>query len=292
MKYQNKISTTIMILPGLLLAGSIIVYPLIQVIITSFFKWQGLGYQMEFVGFNNYIKIFNDDRFLQSLENNVLWLLMYLILPVLSGFLLALLLNTNIRGENAFKSIYYIPAVISFSVIGVIWGIMYDNAHGMINEFLSLINLDFLKNNWLGTRSLALPSVVVASSWQYTGFCMVLFLSALQQVPKDQIDAADVDGAKFYQKVLHIILPNIKPVTIVILMVTIINSFRIFALIYIITEGGPMRATDVIGFVMYQETFGAKQWGIGSCYAVILLLLTALPAAFYVRQMLTREEIY
>lgn len=157
---------------------------------------------------------------------------------------------------------------------------------------LRLIHLNFMAINWLGTKFTALPSIVIASSWQYTGFCMVLFLAGLQQVPKDQLDAADADGAKFYQKIIHIILPNIRPIIMIILMVSMINSFQLFDLIYIITRGGPMRMTEVMGFVMWEETFTSQYWGRGCAYCIILLLITAIPAIIYVREMAKHEEIY
>lgn len=124
-----------MMIPGLLVVSSVILYPLLSVFFTSFFKWQGLGFQMKFIGFDNYIKIFTYSRFAQAFKNNLIWLAMYLVIPVLLGFLLALLLNTNVKGQNVFKSIFYIPGVISFAVIGVIWSIILENQHGMINTF-------------------------------------------------------------------------------------------------------------------------------------------------------------
>jgi ABC-type sugar transport system permease subunit len=288
---KEKIVLYSMMIPGMLAIISIIAYPLFSTVYSSFFRWKGLGFDMEFNGIRNYIKIFNDTRFIHALQNNVFWLVLYLIIPVLLGFILALLLNTSIRGQNFFKSVYYLPAVISYAVIGVIWAVMLNSQDGMINTVLRFLHLDFLAINWLAARETAIPALVIASSWQYTGFCMILFLAGLQQVPAPLIDAAEVDGASFYQKVLHIILPCIKPVTTVVILITIINSFRLFDLVYLISWGGPNRMTEVIAFVMYQESFEKQAWGMGNTYAVVLLVLTAGASILYVRQMLKKEEI-
>jgi ABC-type sugar transport system permease subunit len=288
---KEKIVLYSMMIPGMLAIISIIAYPLFSTVYSSFFRWKGLGFDMEFNGIRNYIKIFNDTRFIHALQNNVFWLVLYLIIPVLLGFILALLLNTSIRGQNFFKSVYYLPAVISYAVIGVIWAVMLNSQDGMINTVLRFLHLDFLAINWLAARETAIPALVIASSWQYTGFCMILFLAGLQQVPAPLIDAAEVDGASFYQKVLHIILPCIKPVTTVVILITVINSFRLFDLVYLISWGGPNRMTEVIAFVMYQESFEKQAWGMGNTYAVVLLVLTAGASILYVRQMLKKEEI-
>ena len=279
-----------MMVPAMLIVCSIIVFPLLSTIYTSFFYWKGQGFSMRFVGIDNYLKIFSDERFLNAIKNNILWLLMYLVVPVLTGFALAMLLNTDVPGQNVFKSIFYFPGVISFIATGIIFSLVFHSRNGLINVVLRGIGLDFLAVSWLSSPFFALPAIVVASSWQYVGFCMVLFLAAIQQVPAEHIEAADMDGAVLRQKILHIILPWIRPVTTVVLVITVINSIRVFDLVFVMTGGGPANMTEVIGLLMYQKSFTDLLWGEGSSYGVIMLLLTSIPAVLYVRTMLKREE--
>jgi raffinose/stachyose/melibiose transport system permease protein len=280
----------LMMLPAMLIVFSIVVFPLLSTIYTSFFYWKGQGFSMRFVGLENYQKIFTDARFLNALKNNILWLLMYLVVPVLVGFALAMLLNTDVPGQNAFKSFYYFPGVISFIATGIIFSLIFHR-NGLINQVLRLIHLDALTAAWLSSRFVALPAIAIASSWQYVGFCMVLFLAAIQQVPPELIEAADMDGAGMPSKILKIILPYIRPVTTVVIVITIINSIRVFDLVYVMTGGGPAGMTEVIGLLMYQKSFTDLLWGEGASYGVIMLLLTSIPAVLYVRTMLKNEEI-
>lgn len=288
--FNNSFLLYLWMVPAFLWIGMVVVYPLLGTIFTSFFYWKGRGLSMYFIGFHNYINIFNDLRFINALKNNIIWLILYSCVPVLLGFCLALLLNTNLKGQNFFKSVYYFPGVISFVAAGIIFSLIYNNRNGLINEFLRLIKLDPLASNWLASKVFAIPAIVLASSWQYIGFCMVLFLAGLQQVPLELIEAAEIDGANFFQRLRYIILPTIRPITSVVILITIINSIRIFDLVLVMTQGGPGEMTEVVGLLMYKKTFTNLMWGEGSAYGVVLLLLVATPSILYVRDMLRKEE--
>jgi len=279
-------------LPALLWVSIVIIYPLGATIYTSFFHWKGQGFSMRFVGLQNYIGIFNDMRFVNALKNNMIWLILYLIVPVLLGFFLAVLLNTGLKGETTFKSIFYFPGVISFVAVGIVFSLIYTNRNGMLNELLKFMNLDSLTTSWLASKIFALPAIVLASSWQYSGFCMVLFLAGLQQVSEELIEASEIDGANFFQRLRFIILPAIRPVTSIVLLITIINSIRIFDLVLVMTGGGPGHMTEVIGLLMYKTSFTNQSWGKGATYGVIMLILIAIPSILYVRNMLKKEEKY
>jgi len=279
-------------LPALLWVSIIIIYPLGSTIYTSFFHWKGQGFAMRFVGLQNYVEVFNNMRFVNALKNNMIWLILYLVVPVLLGFFLAMLLNTGLRGETIFKSIFYFPGVISFVAVGIVFSLIYTNRNGMLNELLKFMNLDSLTTSWLASKIFALPVIVLASSWQYSGFCMVLFLAGLQQVPQELIEASEIDGANFFQRLRFIILPTIRPVTSIVILITIINSIRIFDLVLVMTGGGPGQMTEVIGLLMYRETFTNQSWGIGATYGVVMLTLIAIPSLLYVKNMLKKEEKY
>ncbi|MBM3702045.1 MAG: sugar ABC transporter permease [Actinobacteria bacterium] len=290
-KFKNY-QLYLLMIPAYAMIALIIFFPIGFTVYASLLRWRGEGFDMKFIGLQNYIDMFNDPRFLNSLYNNIIWIILYLILPMIGGFVLALLLNTNLKGQTFFKVVFYLPGVISFVVVGIIFSLIFNSSHGMLNEILRALHLDILAKQWLGSRLLALPSIIIASSWQYVGFCMILYLAGLQSIPMDVLEAAEVDGAKFHQKVFKVIIPLLKPVNVVVVMITLINSIRVFDLVYVITHGGPFRATETIGFVMYDVSFRALLWGEGSAYGVFIFLLTTIPSIIYVRHMLKTEVSY
>lgn len=292
MKRSKNLPLYILVVPALFMVALTIFFPLGFTFFISLFRWRGIGFDMKFTGIKNFITMFSDPRFLNAAENNVIWIVLYLLIPVILGFVLALILNTNLKGLTVFKVIYYLPGVISFVVVGMIFRLIFFGNHGMLNEVLNSLNLSFLTNQWLGSRLLGLPSILIASSWQYIGFCMILFLAGMQTLPKEALEASEIDGAKFYQKVFHVIIPLLKPVNIVVIMVTLINSIRVFDLIYVITYGGPLQATETIGFLMYEKSFRQHMFGEGAAYGVFIFLLTVIPAIIYVRNMLRSEIEY
>lgn len=282
----------LLILPAGLLFLSMVIFPIIFTFYSSFHSWRGLGFDMNFVGFNNYLIVFKDQRFINALENNLIWMVAFIVFPVFFGFILALILNTKLKGENFFKVLFYFPGVISFIVIGIIFSMIFNSAHGMINEFLRAIGLGKFALSWLNSRFLGLFSVIIAGSWQYIGFCMILFLVGLKNIPLDVIEAAEIDGVNFFQKVIHIIIPILRPVTTIVIGLTIINSIRVFDMVYAMTRGGPSQSTEVLGLLMYNKAFSGQQWGLGATYGVIMFLLTSVLGISYIYQMTKKEISY
>ena len=282
----------LLILPGGLLFLSMVLFPIFFTIYASFFRWKGVGFEMNFIGLKNYISIFSDPRFINALENNFIWMAGFILLPVAFGFILALVLNTGLKGENVFKAAYYFPGVISFVVIGIIFTLIFNNSHGMLNEFLRTIGLDRLALPWLGSRFLGIFSLIIAGSWQYLGFCMVLFLAGLRNIPLDILEAADIDGVNYFQKVFHMIIPMLRPVTTVVVGLSLINSIRVFGLVYVMTKGRPGYSTEVIGLLMYNKAFVEQRWGLGSSYGVIMFIMTSVFGLLYINQMMRGEIKY
>ena len=279
----------LMILPAGLVYLSMVLFPIGFTFYASVCSWKGAGFEMKYIGLYNYIHIFKEPRFLTALENNFIWMFAYLIIPVLFGFIIALILTNGLRGENLFKAGFYIPGVISFIVIGLMFTFVFDSTNGMINDFLKVIGLGKFALPWLGTRSLGLFSVIMAGSWQYVGFCMVVFLAGLRNIPLDVLEAADIDGANYFQKVIHIMIPLLRPVITVVVGITIINSVRIFDVVYTMTKGGPANSTEVLGLLMYSKAFQDQQWGIGSAYGVIMFIMTSVFGLTYIKQMIRAE---
>ncbi len=279
----------ILLIPAYLMIAFVLIFPIGFTFYASLFNWMGEGFSMKYTGLQNYIRMLKDPVFINSFINNVIWIVLYLIIPMVGGFLLALLLNTNLKGQTFFKVTFYLPGVISFVVVGIIFSLIFNSTHGMLNEFLRSLKLNFLAKSWLGKRLTALPCIIIASSWQYIGFCMIVYLAGMQALPLEVLEAAEVDGVNRFQKIFHIIIPLLRPVNIVVIMITLINSIRVFDIVYVMTEGGPFRSTETIGYTMYSKAFRSLLWGEGSAYAVFIFLLTTIPAVIYVRHMLQKE---
>ena len=198
----------------------------------------------------------------------------------------------GIKGETLFKTIIYLPMTFSFVVVGLIWSWIYLPQAGMLNLALDKLGLGFLKHAWLGDPHTALYAIIAAASWQQTGFAMVLYLAGLRGIPPRIIEAAEVDGANGWQRFWRVIFPMLRSTNAVVISTTVINSLRVFDIVYITTQGGPNRASDVLGTLIYRELFWNFRVGYGSALSVILFLFTLVVIVFYFRTMIRKEAGY
>ncbi|MGW5239339.1 carbohydrate ABC transporter permease [Monashia sp. NPDC004114] len=264
------------LIPALLLYGVFLLFPIVSAIYLSFFKWDGFPTTDKvFVGVQNYVALFTSDPvFFTALKNSALWVVASLILPTGLALLLAVTLNRKLLGRNLFRSVFYVPAVLASIAVATMWRWIYNPLYGPINSVLTSIGLGDWAQDWLGQPSTALYSVFIAYLWQSTGFAMVLFLAGLQTVPQDLLEAASLDGATAWQKFRHVTLPALRPTTAVVIVLTIINSLKVFDLIVGMTGGGPVQSTQVLALWSYQQSFQNHDFGRGNALAVILLLIS------------------
>jgi raffinose/stachyose/melibiose transport system permease protein len=263
-------------LPSLVLYGMFLLFPIVSAIYLSFYKWDGFATSAKtFVGFDNYVYLFTSDPvFFTALRNTALWVIASLILPTGLALLLAVTLNRKLFGRNVFRSAFYIPSVLASIAVATMWRWIYNPLYGPINSVLSSIGLEKWAHDWLGQPSTALYSVFIAYLWQSTGFAMVLFLAGLQTVPVDLLEAASLDGANAWQKFRNVTLPALRPTTAVVIVLTIINSLKVFDLIVGMTGGGPVQSTQVLALWSYQQSFQNHDFGRGNALAVILLIIS------------------
>lgn len=261
------------LLPAAFLYAYFLAYPMIEAVRLSFFKWSGFRTQEPvFVGLNNYVRIFTlDPVFWTSFRNSVIWVVLSLLIPMTLSLLLALALNRRMVGRNLFRSIFYIPAVFASITVAAIWRWIYNPTLGLLNRTLEAVGLENWTRQWLGDPQIALYSVFAASVWQAVGFGMILFLAGLQQVPPEQVDAARVDGAGTWQVFRHITAPALRPTTVVVIILTIINSLKVFDLVVGMTGGGPAQSTQVMALWSYTQNFSNHDYGQGSAVATVLL---------------------
>lgn len=269
-------SSSPFVFPALILYGVFLLFPIASAVYLSFFKWDGFATSPQtFVGLKNYTALFTSDPvFLTALKNSALWVVASLVLPTSLALLLAVILNRKMFGRNVFRSVFYVPSVLASIAVATMWRWIYNPLYGPVNGVLTAIGLPSWAHDWLGQSSTALYSVFLAYLWQSTGFAMVLFLAGLQTVPTDLLEAASLDGANAWQKFRHVTLPALRPTTAVVLVLTIINSLKVFDLIVGMTGGGPVQSTQVLALWSYQQSFQNHDFGRGNALAVVLLLIS------------------
>jgi ABC-type sugar transport system permease subunit len=271
-------------LPGFILYATFFLWPLAQLIQFSTLQWKGIG-ERKFIGIQNYVKLFVDDPlFWLSVEHNLFWLVAAIIIPILVGLLLALLLvRTNLHGRLVFRTIFFLPQVLSSVVVAIIWRWIYNPSFGAINSILRTLGLDSLTHSWLGEKALALPALFIAWSWIHYGFCMVIFIASLQSIDDTYYDAAKVDGASTLQQLWYITLPFIRGALATVVLITAIAAFQIFDLVFIITKGGPAWSTMVLSVYMYDNAFRISRVGYGAAVAVVLGVVVFIFSILFLR---------
>ena len=267
----------------LLIYTAIIILPFAQSLYFSTTDWNGLSEQFNFVGFANYWKVFTDPAFGNALIHNVIWVVVFLLLPTTLGLLLAMLMDKDLPGSVVFKSIIYLPMIFSYVIAGMIWTFIYEPRLGILNLFLRAIGQDHLATAWLAKPHTALMAVIIAAAWQHTGLCMIIYLAGLKGVRSDLIEAAKIDGCNSRQLYWNIVLPQLKNSTIIVISLTVINSLKSFDVVYIMTKGGPFRASEVLTTLMYREAFWNYRMGYGSAVANMLFFLILILIVFYLR---------
>ena len=252
--------------PLLVLNLFIIGAPGIMSLVYSFTDWSGIG-PAKFVGVQNYLRLFQDGKFLQALINNLWWTIFFLIVPIGIALAGAFLLSRTTRGQMAFRVIFFIPYTLATIVVATIWENIYSPVYGIT----AVLGLDL---NVLGGTSTALPGVAVANTWQWWGYLMVVFIAAMASVNPSLYEAAKLDGANGFQQFLNITLPGIRPTLVFMGLMTVIWSFLVFDYIYIMTGGGPAGSTEVVGTLLYTTAFSTYEAGYAAAMGIVLALIS------------------
>jgi ABC-type sugar transport system permease subunit len=281
--------------PYLFLAAPLLLYlvwvigPMFYTFYLSLTNWDGLS-QPEFRGFRNYERLFRDPVFFISLKNNLRWIISFITIPVAAGLGLAMALNQEMPGAKLLKASFFSPMVLSLVVCGLIWGWMYNPTSGLINAVLNRVGLESLARGWLSDRSLVMWAIIVVAIWRQVGYVMVLYLAGLQSVDPFLVEAARIDGANGWQTFWRVILPQLAPITVIVIVISIIDSLRAFDLVAIMTRGGPYNSSSVLANFMYIEAFNNYKMGYGATISVILFLISLVFIVIYLRKILQQEE--
>lgn len=272
--------------PALFFYGGFLVYPMLSSLWISFFDWDGLSPDKTFVGLDNYIKLFlYDDVARRAFLNNVIWTIASLIVPTGVGLAFALALNRRAPGTTAFRAIIYSPAVLPLVAVGLIWSWMYNPQFGAVNVVLKAIGLGAIARGWLSDFDTALAATFVTGVWAGAGLFMVLYLAGLQSINREYYEAARIDGASAFQIFRHVTFPGLSETHVIVLSLAVIQAFKVFDLIYVMTYGGPGQTTQVLGTWMYFQSFQYYHAGYGAAIAWVIAAIVLAIAVPYIRRM-------
>lgn len=255
----------------------------------SFTRWDGIGLDsISWVGLRNYREIFTIyPPFFPALRHNVLWLLFFLVVPTPLGLLLATLLDKEIRFTRIYQSAIFLPVVLSLAIVGFIWQLIYSTDQGLVNAVITKFGADPV--DWLGNPDINLWAVLVAASWRHVGYMMILYLAGLKGVDPTIKEAAAIDGATAWQTFRYVVFPALRPVNIVVLVITVIESLRAFDLVFVINGG--RNGLELLSVLVTQNIIGeASRIGYGSAIATIMLLISTVFIAIYTVNVFREER--
>jgi raffinose/stachyose/melibiose transport system permease protein len=285
----TKIAIAAGLAPALLIYLVFAILPILQSFYYSLMEWNGFS-AMKFVGLDNFVQLFQDSLFWNSVKNNIYVVLASVFGQVPIALFIALLLNRKIKGLKIFRTIGFLPVVLSTVVISLTWSLIFNSEQGLINELFRAVGLDFLAQNWLGDTKFSMIAVLVVVIWQFVGLYLIIFLAALQNVPQEVLEAAKIDGASEWTTTWKITIPMIWDTIIVAVILAISGSLKTFDLIYVMTHGGPAHSTDVMALYMFNETFSKLQYGYGSAVSVVIFFFSLI-LIYTVTKLLGRKMI-
>ncbi len=284
---QSKIWTAyFFVLPAFLLLAIFIVYPLVESLILSFYDWNGIGART-YTGLDNFRFLLEDRVFWLALKNNLLFTVLSTAGTVFLGFFLAVVIERRFRGWWFYKIVYYLPVMMSMTVVGILWGRILDPTLGPVNTLLKSLSVSS-PPSWLGDPNLSLLTIIGVNIWQYAGFPMIILLAAMENIPPEIHDAATIDGVSNWQRIWYIIFPLIRTVFLMITVLQIIFSFKVFDIVWAMTQGGPGDSSIVLGVYLYKAAFRYSRFGYASAIAVAMFIIIFPLSLLYFR--LTKLE--
>lgn len=263
----------LLVVPVMVLTVVFFLFPMISALYFSVVDFDGIDPTPEFVGLANFTEMITDAEVWHSLGNNAIWIVIGTAAPLVIGLLVSLMIWSVRTGGVAYRLAFFMPFVLPGVAIAIVWGWIYDPVSGWLNRALGAVGLDGLQRGWLGDPGAALYAVLATAVWAYSGFVVVIFLSALRNVDVELVDAARIDGANAARRLLHVILPQIMPVFLMVLTLTLVGGFSVFDIIFIMTGGGPADATNVIGTYAYTNAFQLSRIGYGTALALLITIL-------------------
>ncbi|MGZ4159921.1 MAG: carbohydrate ABC transporter permease, partial [Neobacillus sp.] len=270
------------IYPWYFSSGAIILYTIFIVVPSlvgiyySFTDWNSYDIHKNFIGLENYKNIIlGDPIYLSYIKNTLIFTIFTSIAKTVLGLFIAILLVSGVKAANLHRMIIFSPQVLSFLIIGLVFKSLLDPNNGFVNTTLKSLGLGFMAQSWLGSLKWAMPSVIAVDTWKGMGYIMVLFIAGLLAIPKELYEAAEMDGAGFFQRLVKITFPMLTPTIMIATVLNLTYGLWVFDIIYVLTNGGPGSATDVINTAVY-SAFAKGYWGLGSALSTILFVIMAI----------------
>jgi len=290
-EYSDNLAGFIMSSPAIILLVAFLIIPIIYTIYYSFFTYQVVRPDnIKFNAIGNYVKLFHDENFYVALKNTVYFTVIVVPVQCTLALVLALMVSSKKKGVAIFRTLYYSPQITSMVIIAVLWTILYNsNANtGLINAFLKSIGMqpiDFLNN-----PKTAMNSIIFMSAWQGAGYQMMIFIAGLNAIPTEQYEAASVDGADWFAKLIYVTIPGLINTIKYVLMITLIQAMKLFTQPYIMTKGGPNHRSEILATYMYKKAFTSRDYGYGSAIAVVIVILSILGVLLISKYMDSEKE--
>jgi len=295
-RFSRRDKILIGLLLGIPLAADLVFiwFPAAGSVLLSFTHWDGIGglSAIKSAGVDNYVfAATTDPQFWPAVRNNLYWLLVFVVIATPLGVLFAVLIDRNLRGSRIYQSVLFLPVMLSLALIGIIWTLIYSPNDGLLNTIIGHTGNDNLID-WLGNPHLNIWAVLVEASWRQAGYVMVLYLAGLKAVDPSLKEAAQMDGASEWTTFWRIILPVMKPINVIIIVVTVIESLRAYDLVYITTKGTVIPGLELLSMLVTQYIIGQTQRiGYGSALATVLLVIALVPICIFLYRTFRREKV-
>ena len=287
LRAQSLIAPVLFIAPAGLALILLMAVPMADAVLLSLQRWNGMG-SPTWAGFANYLRLFHDETFFRSLWHTVYFTGATVALQTALPLVIASLLASGIRGGAVFRTLYFMPVIISLAISGLLWAMLFEPNFGAVNSVLRAVGLGAFAQLWLAGANTVMPSVIIVSVWQSLGFYLVIFFAALQGVPKDLYEAAELDGAGAWGRFWNVTVPTIRPVILIVIVLNTINGIKVFDQIWVMTAGGPNYASATLGTYLYSIAFGAmgasnSRLGYATAIAMVILLLSVVMSVIQIR---------
>ncbi|WP_127532578.1 carbohydrate ABC transporter permease [Paenibacillus kobensis] len=278
------------IAPTLALYLLFFLYPVVQSLYYGFYQWDGITDKI-YIGFDNFTRLLHDKVFIKSFWNNMYFLVFSLVINIPLVVLISILISKVNRLRSFYKSAVFVPVVISTSTVAILFGVLYNYESGMINQVLRSIGLDSWAQEWLSDPKLAMLSILIANAWQNIGFFIVLCLAAILNIPREIVEAANIDGATSWRETRLITLPLIRPVMFVMLLLSVSGTMKVLDIVQIMTNGGPFQSTEVMSTYMLKVGFRSMELGYGSAIGVAMFIIILVMTGILQLISRRREEV-
>ncbi|MFB9881642.1 carbohydrate ABC transporter permease [Planobispora siamensis] len=289
-RLKGLATVALFVLPALVLYGLLVLAPIAIAAYTSMFRWNGLGgWPEDFIGFDNFTRLFASDVFHGDLRNGLLIVVLSLVIQLPLALGLALLLNQRMRGRAVYRLLFFAPYVLSEVITGVLFSLILSPEIGLANQILRAVGLEELERAWLADPTTVMPALFAVMTWKYFGFYMILFLAGRQGIPRELGEAASIDGAGTWQQFRHVTLPLLGPTIRIAAFLSVIGTIQLFDLVWVLTGGGPDHASETMAVTMFQFGFKRTQIGYASAISVVMFVLSMIFALAYLRFVMRRD---